>query len=414
MMRDVPITILAILAHPDDEIGAGSTLAYYSDAGVFTVLATASRGEAATIYCDDCATRENLADVRTHELECACRNLGIAELRWFDWPDGGIGALPRDRAIGTVVALIRQIQPDIILTHPENGLYPHPDHLAMWEIVRAAYDAAADPGQYSQTGEPWAAARLYTRAIPQSYFDAAPEFATYRVELNGSQLPFYGTPDAEIDVTMRVAEWSPRRMAAWECHRSQINPDGAFSRMPDGMRQEMAEIEHFVLAASRVPLTPGIKNDLLAGLDDEGTEGGEPDPARLPANSLNVRRAYMAIYEEYLRQNPKVEFQALVRALQDKEQEMVYLLAGALRRADAAVSRIEPNSRLVRQSLTGRSEDARAQFLQAGARHAAALYGERAARAGDEQERSLWGDLQGLVQQQLETIQAYLKQPVGG
>ena len=51
-------TILTIFAHPDDEIGAGSTLAYYNDKGTRTVLVCATRGEVATIFCDDCATRE--------------------------------------------------------------------------------------------------------------------------------------------------------------------------------------------------------------------------------------------------------------------------------------------------------------------------------------------------------------------
>src|SRR5512133_3838726 len=107
-MRDYPYSVLAVFAHPDDEIGVGSTLAHYSDAGVFTVLVCASRGEVATIFCEDCATPDNLADVRTHELECACRELGIAELRWLDWPDGGIPALPRETAIHRIVALVRE------------------------------------------------------------------------------------------------------------------------------------------------------------------------------------------------------------------------------------------------------------------------------------------------------------------
>ena len=129
---------LAIFAHPDDEIGAGATLAYYADAGVRTILICASRGEAATIYCDECATRENLAEVRTRELECACRHLGVAELRWLDWPDGGIRDLLRPEAIGQVVALIRALRPQVILTHPENGLYPHPDHRRRADLKEGA------------------------------------------------------------------------------------------------------------------------------------------------------------------------------------------------------------------------------------------------------------------------------------
>ncbi len=70
---DNSLTILAIFAHPDDEIGAGSTLACYSDRGVRTVLLCATRGEVATIFCDDCATRDNLAEVRTGQIEEAIR-----------------------------------------------------------------------------------------------------------------------------------------------------------------------------------------------------------------------------------------------------------------------------------------------------------------------------------------------------
>ena len=39
----------------------------------------------------------NLAQVRTGELECACAHIGIRELRWLDWPDGGVKDLPRAR-----------------------------------------------------------------------------------------------------------------------------------------------------------------------------------------------------------------------------------------------------------------------------------------------------------------------------
>jgi LmbE family N-acetylglucosaminyl deacetylase len=78
MVIDSSTGILTIFAHPDDEIGAGSTLAYYSDKGARIVLVCATRGEVATIFCDDCATRENLAQVRTGELECACAHIGIS------------------------------------------------------------------------------------------------------------------------------------------------------------------------------------------------------------------------------------------------------------------------------------------------------------------------------------------------
>jgi mycothiol S-conjugate amidase len=406
-MRALPMTILAIFAHPDDEIGVGSTLAHYSDRGVFTALACASRGEAATIYCEDCATRENLADVRTHELECATRHLGVAVLRWLEWPDGAMQALPRTKAVEQVVALIRGIMPDVILTHPEHGLYPHPDHLAIWEIVREAFDAAGELGQYPGAGLPWSAARLFSRGIPQSIFDAAPEFGQYRVQLNGQQLPFYATPDAEIHVTMQVAASADRRTAAWDCHRSQHNPHGAFSRMPEEVRRAMAENEHFTLIASRVPLQEGVTGDLLAGVEDwAGEAGDERDPAGALRENLAARRAYMAVYEEYLRRNREPGLQTLLGSLRESEQDLLYLLAGALRRADEPASAVEPSRRLLAQALACENAWARRRFLRVGAGHAVALYHEKAAGAITADERALWEELRGLAEAQSAAIQA--------
>jgi LmbE family N-acetylglucosaminyl deacetylase len=407
-MRDLPLTILAIFAHPDDEIGVGSSLAHYGDAGVFTVLACASRGEAATIYCEDCATADTLADVRTHELECAVRNIGIGQLRWLGWPDGGMPSLPRERAVGQIVSLIREIRPDVLLTHPENGLYPHPDHLAVWEIVRAAYDAAADLSQYPQAGKPWATARLYTRALPQRYFDLAPEFAAARVELNGQLLPFMPTPDDAINVTMHVEAEAPRRLAAWDCHRSQHNPQGAFVFMPADLRKMQAENEYFVLVAARVPLPEGVDDDLLACLEDATGERqeltGEQNATEALRSNLGARRGYLAVYEAYLRQNAKPDFQALLRALADSEQEMIYLLAGALRRAGEPPAKVEPDGRALTQALTCLDLWSRWQFLHVSAVHAAALYSSRAAVATDDAEQGLWAELQKLAGEQLDAF----------
>jgi mycothiol S-conjugate amidase len=400
VMRATPQVILAIFAHPDDEIGIGSTLAYYHEQGVISYLTCATRGEAATIFCDGCATPENLAEVRTHELECACRNIGIGELTWLDWPDGGVPKMPHYRALGQIVAVIRRIRPDIIITHPENGLYPHPDHLAIWSLVREAFDAAADPDAYRQAGQPWAAARLFTRAIPESMFKAAPDFANYRVELNGAQLPFMGTPDAEIDVVMSVGEYAPRRMAAWDCHRSQQNPAGAFSLMPDGMRREWAEIEHYVLAAERVPMPEGASGDLLAGLEEWPAS---EDPI---ATMLGVSRSMLRVYAEYTRDVAEERFKSLLSAMADAERDLVYTFAAGMRRQDSVPAQVQILERFVWQANACLTTRSRAAFLQGNIRHTRKLI-EREVLEGPELLRTTWEDARAIVQAEAELIEAY-------
>ncbi|MGC8780701.1 MAG: PIG-L deacetylase family protein [Anaerolineae bacterium] len=394
-----PPTILAIFAHPDDEIGVGSTLAYYSDRGVRTVLLCATRGEAATIYCDDCATRENLAQVRTAELECACAHIGIHELRWLDWPDGGVKNLPREQAIGELVRHIRDIRPHVILTHPEHGLYPHPDHLAIWEMTSQAFTLAADESAYPEAGPAWAPARLFTRALPQSLFEAAPGLKEFRVELNGELLPFYGTPDEEIDVTMHVEPWVERRMAAWDCHRSQHNPKGFSTTMPDGVRREMAAHEHYQLAIARVPLPEGVKDDLLAGLEPEPTAdhtlAGEPLPDL--RGELARHRALAEVCESYAQGQTDPQLSALYRQLAEGEHEAVHRLARAVRLAGAGAGDIAADPDLLAAGLRRATVADRAAFLRTHLEEAAR---RRRAAAGDSD------DLLALIEAQLALLAA--------
>lgn len=404
------LTILAIFAHPDDEIGAGSTLAHYGDAGVRTVLVCATRGEAATIYCDDCATSEDLARVRTRELECACGHLGIGELRWLDWPDGGVKDLPRTGAVGQIVRQIREIRPQVILTHPEDGLYPHPDHLAVWDMVREAFDAAADPAAYPEAGPAWAPARLFTRAIAQSYFEAAPGLKEFRVELNGQLLPFHGTPDDQIDVTMPVGPWVERRMAAWDCHRSQHNPNSFTATLPDSMREAMAANEQFILAAARVPLPAGVTDDLLAGLAP-GSAAGAAKPANageLAALRAEVaaHRATIAVCQGYLATSPEPKLAILLRRLIDDEQEIVYRLARALRLTGEPPGDIEADPRLRGKGLRHEATPDRLRFLGAAAEQAVARCRAQAA-AADPDRRAVWEEVAGLAQATVAAVAAF-------
>jgi LmbE family N-acetylglucosaminyl deacetylase len=414
-MSELMGSILAVFAHPDDEVGVGSTLAYYAGAGHRVVLVCASRGEAATIYCDECATRENLAEVRTHELECACENLGVSDLRWLDWPDGGIRDLPRSEAVGRVVALIREVRPRVLITHPENGLYPHPDHMAVWEITRAAFLAAADPDEFPEQtfGPTWAVDRLFVRVMPQSLFDASPEFAAYRVQLNGRQLPFLGTPDDEIDVVMRVAPWAERRLVAWDCHRSQHNPEGAFSQMPESLRRSMAENETFVLAVARVPLSEGLAGDLLAGLPPAGAQGApvELDVAAMRAD-LVVQRAYLAVCEGYLRNVRDPGFAEKLQQYADLEQEILSMLARALRQAGGPAAEIAADPVVVRLGAGFETITDRSSFLSDGARRALDVWGRREAAMAsaqgtldlDEEPQGLWAALRELGAEQIKLL----------
>jgi len=248
------LRILSIFAHPDDEIGIGGTLAKYGhNGGADITLVSATRGEAATIYCDDCATPDTLATVRTAELECSRLALGIRHLRWLDWPDGGVSTVPEPEAVAQLTPIIRQFRPHILFTHPEHGTYPHPDHIGVHQRVFAAYRAAADSAYRPDLGPAWAIPKFYVRAIPEEAFDLIPGFRDYRIELNGQKLPFHIDPPEHIHCTIDCTDSVDARIQAWNCHRSQHNPQGTFSVLPADVQRRVFQVEHYRLFAHHLP-----------------------------------------------------------------------------------------------------------------------------------------------------------------
>ena len=71
-------TLLAVLAHPDDEtFGMGGTLALYAHQGVDVYLVCATRGEVGEMEEKYMRGFETIAERREAELRCAAENLGL-------------------------------------------------------------------------------------------------------------------------------------------------------------------------------------------------------------------------------------------------------------------------------------------------------------------------------------------------
>ena len=69
-----------------------------------------------------------------------------------------LAAAPVDEVAGRIVKIMRELKPDVVITHDSGGGYGHPDHVATYEGAKKAFFAANDPAQYQQPG------RLFSRA----------------------------------------------------------------------------------------------------------------------------------------------------------------------------------------------------------------------------------------------------------
>jgi LmbE family N-acetylglucosaminyl deacetylase len=426
---DTQRRILAIFAHPDDELAIGGSLARYAAEGAAITLVCATRGEAATIYSlpEYGATPENLAQVRTKELECGCAALGVQDLRWLDWPDGGVAGLKREQATAQVAGLLRALRPQLLFTHPEHGGYPHPDHIAVHQIVLAAWQAAADPAYRPDLGAPWAAAKLYVRVFPRSFFENNPAFAQFRVQLNGQQLPFVATPDEQISTTLDVSAWVERRMVAWDCHRSQHNPQGMWSEVSDEARHAFASREALQLIAHRLPDAPPPESDLWAGIAPEaGAErveaadeaaADEADEAVDAASAaagdrlliaLRSRRTYLLIYQDFLKRSPKPDFAELLATLINHTQELIALLSSALRRIDRNPLRAGLNEKLLGQAGSRKGAAGKLNFIIVGVARNLDWYAQQLAQDDPPAIKAIWQELIAVETQDQQLAQELL------
>ncbi|TJW09112.1 MAG: PIG-L family deacetylase [Mesorhizobium sp.] len=121
--------ILALGAHPDDiEIFMFGTLAAYAALGAELTFAIATDGAKGGK-----GDPKSLVKTRREEATEAAGLLGVTP-RFLDFPDG---ALVADAAlIGTLKALIGEVQPDLAITHAPNDY--HGDHRALSDGVRIA------------------------------------------------------------------------------------------------------------------------------------------------------------------------------------------------------------------------------------------------------------------------------------
>lgn len=191
--------LIVIQPHPDDlEIGAGATVAKLVRAGKKVSCLTVTDGAAGTYNSAD--DGDQLAATRKAESEAAAKILGVKDLYWLNFPDGG--NLVYEEVRTAITSMIRKLKPEAVLVcDPWLPYEVHSDHI-----------------------------RTGLAAAEAAFLANMPRFCPADIE-NGLQphavkiVAFYYTayPNAFIDV---VDTW-PLKMQAIDCHVSQFTGEKA-------------------------------------------------------------------------------------------------------------------------------------------------------------------------------------------
>lgn len=157
-------TLVSVWAHPDDEaFGPAGLLAMMHDQGVRTVVVTATHGEKGSVGSPPLATHATLADVREQELKNACKIMGVARLELWDYADGKLADADVAEVRDRIVAILNEEKPDIVLTFGPDGIYGHPDHIAIHVATTQAF------AQYIALTSDREPPRLYYVTLPEGY-----------------------------------------------------------------------------------------------------------------------------------------------------------------------------------------------------------------------------------------------------
>ncbi len=262
-------------------------MAHYAATGAHVTLVTCTLGEEGEIHVPAlnqlAADRaDQLGGYRIVELQRACRALGVTDHRFLGgagcYRDSGMMGTtanehPRafwqadlDEAAGHLVEILREVQPQVLVTYDPNGGYGHPDHINSHRVAMLAAQKAADAG--------FGPAKIYWSAIPRSLVAAGLErFATsaenpFAGVTDVDELPF-AVPDERIAARIDGEPYSDAKMAAVRAHATQIPTDSWLFTLADGFGKEFLGLEHFELVhGARGPgkAPDGVETDLFAGL----------------------------------------------------------------------------------------------------------------------------------------------------
>src|SRR6185437_2904466 len=247
-------SLLLVHAHPDDEtIGTGATMAMYAAGGVNVTLVTCTMGEEGEVLVPALAgiaadKADQLGGWRIHELEEACKVLGVRDHRFLG---GGRGFRdtrmmdtpanqnPRcfwqadlEVATAQLVEIIREVRPQVVVTYDDFGGYGHPDHIQAHRVAMRAAELAADPNFGTEPAHE--VSKIYWNTVPRSVVQAGLDSLRAAGDSTGftavesvDDLPFVADDDT-VTAVVHAEEYAERKAAAMRAHATQITVDGPF------------------------------------------------------------------------------------------------------------------------------------------------------------------------------------------
>ncbi len=204
-------TVLAVFAHPDDEISAGPLLAKLAREGKTVHLAVVTDGRWGGASTEEEATA--LAATRALETQCSTAALGLEDPILLEFEDGEV-AQNVYTVKPTLAGLFASIAPDVVITWGPEGGYGHKDHRLVSAIVTDIFQTGPS------AGAAWPNA-VYYAALPESQVQGF----TPTSQFGGTIQAIWGTTQEQYlsyNITVEDEDVAAAKVAM-TCHASQFD-----------------------------------------------------------------------------------------------------------------------------------------------------------------------------------------------
>jgi len=263
-----PLRLMAVLAHPDDEsLGVGGTLAKYAAEGVETYVVSATRGERGRFFTNENRPSDaEVGRVREGELRAAARELGVREVALLDYLDGDLDRAHAPEVVGRIVAQIRRVRPQVVLTFDPFGAYGHPDHVAISQFAATAVAAAADPS-FDGAAAPHAVSKFYYFVNDEPKWAAyAAAFKTLVSRVDGVERSATPWPDWSISAVLDTRAFADQVWRAVRCHETQMAVYRSLESLTPELHTALWGRQTFYRVMSRVNGGRAQETDLFDGI----------------------------------------------------------------------------------------------------------------------------------------------------
>ena len=167
--------LLVLSGHPDDEIlFFGGTIPYYAaERNMQVVVAYLTSGNMSDLI------KNNRVTGRRSELlnglwAMGLRNYPVVYDFWDKYSkklDTGYEAVGKKKVQETMVELLRQCKPEVVVTHDVNGEYGHGIHRVCADVMMHCIPVAAEAANYSESAQrygAWQTKKLYLHMYDQN------------------------------------------------------------------------------------------------------------------------------------------------------------------------------------------------------------------------------------------------------